>query len=219
MIDLKAKGRVLVTGFHGIGLVGFIAVDYMVRKLKAERVGWAFTNDMPSVIFASPGDIEMPVEFYKKDDIIFMKVNAIMEREVINEFIEEAIPELKKKGIREIVVVGGLAVNEDGVFGIGDEELRKKLKLKKIKTDVTVFGPMASVMIYAKKDRVPAICVLPNAKPNLPDPEAASRAIRKIARAYGFRISTKDLEKEAKRIENRVKELEKKDELAERMFV
>ena len=222
MIEIKGKGRTLITGFHGIGLVGFIAVDYMVRKLKAERVGWAFTRDMPSVVFASPGDLEMPVDFYRKGNIMFMKVNAIMERDVINEFLESVMAKLKKKGIKEIVVIGGLAVREKGVFGVANErgkELMKKLKLKEIRTDVTVFGPMASMLMYAQGEKIPAVCVLPNARTNLPDPEAASRAIKKIADAYGFRISVKDLEKEAKRIEARVKELEKKDELAERMFV
>ncbi len=222
MINIRKKGRTLITGFHGIGLVGFIAMDYMVRKLKAEKVGWAFENDMPSVVFASPGDLEMPIEFYKKDDLIFMKVNAIMERDVMNSFISRLVPAIKKKGIREMVVIGGLAVNEKGVFGISNEkgkDLMKKLKLKRIQTDVTVFGPMASMMIYGEAEKIAAACILPNAKTNLPDPEAASRAIKKIAKAYSFRITTKDLEKEAVRIQNRVKELEKKDEMADRMFV
>jgi len=216
----KDLSRTLITGFHGIGLVGFIAVDFMVRKLKAEKIGWAYMDYMPAVVFIDGDKAEMPVEFYRKS-ISFMKVNVIMERETMNEFIGEVLGELRKK-IKEIVVIGGLAVEGKDVYGVSNTYGRKimeKMGLKKLKREITVFGPMASTLIYGEKNRIPVVCVLPAANPSIPDPEAASRAIRKVCEFYGLEIPTEDLEKEAKRIESRIKELEKKDEMAERMFV
>lgn len=35
----KLSGCTLVTGFYGIGKVGFISVNHMVEKLGAERIG------------------------------------------------------------------------------------------------------------------------------------------------------------------------------------
>ena len=48
----KLKGKTVITGFHGIGFVGFIALDFMVRKLEAKRVDWYFNNNLPPVVFA-----------------------------------------------------------------------------------------------------------------------------------------------------------------------
>ena len=47
----------------------------------------------------------------------------------------------------------------------------------------------------------PAVAVLPYAEPSRADPAAAALAIRKIAKAYNFRVQVEDLVKDAKFIE------------------
>lgn len=220
----KLKGKTIITGFHGIGFVGFIALDFMVRKLKAEKVDWYFNNNLPPVVFAGKDKLEMPVEFYLKDNLGFMKLNVMAETDILNEVIEENLRALKKAGIKSLIVIGGLASpNQRGIKGISNtsgQKLMKKLELEALDNEITVFGPMASALIHGEKIGLPVVCILPGANSNLPDPKAASKAIKHLAGIFKFEVNTKDLEKDAKKVERRIKELDTvEDPLKDRMFV
>jgi uncharacterized protein len=218
----KIKGKTLITGFHGIGLVGFIAVDYLVRKLKAKRIGWFFEDFIPSIAFFGEKGLEMPVEFYIHKNIVFMKVNVLMEKDDTKKFFAEIFARLKANAPKEIIVLGGLSTAETEVFGIGNSLTKKilaELKVKVFPKEITIFGPMAEVLIHSENCGIPAVCVLPNASAAVPDPNAASRAIKTLSKKFGFRVSVEELEKEARKIEERLKEMGEKDELSERMFV
>jgi len=222
----KLKGKIVVAGFHGIGFVGFIAVDFMVRKLGTRRVDWYFNRNLPAVVFAGKGRLEMPVEFYTKDKLGFMKISVMAERDVLNEVLEDNVAAMKKAGAKALIVIGGLASNKasrGALFGISNakgERLMEKMKLKPLDKEITVFGPMASALIYGERAGLPVVCLLSEASSSLPDPKAASKAIKHLSEIFGFELNTKDLEKDAKKVEKRIKELDKKeDPLRDRMFV
>ncbi|HDR53658.1 MAG TPA: hypothetical protein ENN60_03250 [archaeon] len=219
----KLKGCTVVTGFHGIGFVGFIAVDFMVRKLEAERVERYFNRKLPPVVFAGKDKLEMPVEFYRKDKLGFMKLSVMAEKEVLDRVVEETLTEFKKVGVKQVLVVGGLASRHkqeiQGVCNTAGREMMEKLKLAPLDKEITVFGPMASTLIHGERLGLPVVCVLPGAMSNVPDPEAASEAIKLIAGVYGLEIDTQDLEKDARKVEKRLKELDQKDDLTDRMFM
>lgn len=220
----KLKGKTVITGFHGIGFVGFIALDFMVRKLKTEKVDWYFNNNLPAVVFAGKDKLEMPVEFYSKKDLGFMKLSVMAEGEILNAVIEENLKALKKAGVKSLIVIGGLASKDQksikGISNTKGKKLMGTLKVDKLEKEITVFGPMASALIHGEKIGLPVVCILPGATSNVPDPKAASRAIKHLAGIFKFEVDTKDLEKDAKKVERRIKELDKvEDPLKDRMFV
>jgi len=218
------KGKPVITGFHGIGFVGFIAVDFMVRKLETKRVDWYFNNNLPAVVFAGKKKLEMPVEFYSKKDLGFLKLSVMAEGEVLNQVIEDNLRAMKDAGVKSLIVIGGLASKTSGaIFGVSNqkgEKIMKEMKLKPLEKEITVFGPMAASLIYGEKIGLPVICILSGASSNLPDPKAASTAINHLASIFGFELDTKDLEKDAKKVKKRIKELDNvEDPLKDRMFV
>ncbi|MBR9681349.1 MAG: proteasome assembly chaperone family protein [Candidatus Altiarchaeota archaeon] len=218
------KGKTVITGFHGIGFVGFISIDFMVRKLNTSRVDWYFNHELPAVIFAGKDKLEMPVEFHSKGDLGFMKISIMAERDILNHVIEDNIKAMKGAGVKELIVIGGLASNnKKAFFGVSNshgKKLIKKLKLSPLDSEITVFGPMASALIYGEKLGLPVVCVLASASSSLPDPKAASRAINHLSSVLNFELDTKDLEKDAKKVEKRIKELDQtEDPLKDRMFV
>ena len=222
----KIKGKTLITGFHGIGMVGFIAIDYLIKKLGAKKIGWIHKEYLPCVVFSTKKRLEMPIEFYEFEDAVFMKINLVLEKKVLGKFLKELFIEINKNKPKKILIVGGLATNERNIYGVTNTfgtPLLKELKLKHFPKDITVFGPMAGTLIESERLKIPSVCILPNASPNLPDPEAASRAITKLSKYLNFKINVSDLKKEAKKIEKRMNEMkaktEVKDELSERMFV
>lgn len=222
----EIKGKTLITGFHGIGMVGFIAIDYLIKKLGAEKIGWIHKEYLPCVVFSTDNGLEMPIEFYKFKDLVFMKINLVLEKKVLGKFLKELFTEIKKNKPKKLLIIGGLATSKKNIYGVANsfsDELLKELKLKRFPKDITVFGPMAGTLIESERLKLPAVCILPNASPNLPDPEAASRAITKLSKYLNFKVNVSDLKKEAKKIEKRMNEMkvktEVKDELSERMFV
>ena len=41
LVDQKGlKGSTLITGFHGVGLTGYLATSYLIHALKAVRIGF-----------------------------------------------------------------------------------------------------------------------------------------------------------------------------------
>ena len=44
------EGCTLLNGWHGIGECGFISMSHLVDNLKAERIGFIITNNIPQFI-------------------------------------------------------------------------------------------------------------------------------------------------------------------------
>ncbi|MBR9680851.1 MAG: proteasome assembly chaperone family protein [Candidatus Altiarchaeota archaeon] len=218
----RSKGKTIIAGFHGIGMVGFIAVDYLIKKLEAKRIDWMHKKYMPAVVFVTKKGIEMPVELYEHKNLLFLKVNIVLEKEEMNEFLNHIFKQLKDSKPKQFIVIGGLATTEKSVYGVANskgEKLLETFEVNKFPKEITVFGPMAASLIEGEKSKIPVICILPNATANLPDPEAASRAIKKLSKSFDFEVDVSELQKEAKKIEDRLKDMEDNDEMTERMFV
>ncbi|MBR9679919.1 MAG: proteasome assembly chaperone family protein [Candidatus Altiarchaeota archaeon] len=219
----RMAGKTLVLGFHGIGMVGFIAVDFLTRKLGAKKIGWMFRKEMPEIAYVDKGLVGMPIELFSYKNLIFLKVNVTMEREVMNLVTSEIISWAKKKRISKTIVIGGLAGKKKGtVYGVSNSygnKLRQEMGLAEFKQDLRVFGPMAASLIYGEKSKMPVVCMLPVSRFDRPDPEAASKAIQVLNKLCKFEVDTKALKQEARKIEKKISEMgEKKDDSADRMF-
>lgn len=51
LVPTKRLNCVLITGFHGIGLTGYIAVTHLINTFRAERIGYIETEFMPPLVF------------------------------------------------------------------------------------------------------------------------------------------------------------------------
>jgi predicted ATP-grasp superfamily ATP-dependent carboligase len=79
------------------------------------------------------------------------------------------------------------------LVGCGRNGITKKL---------TIYSPHGKEMLSEfEKRNFPAIAVLPYASANHADPKAAATAIKSIAKAYRLKVDVKDLEFDAKDIE------------------
>ena len=50
------EGCTLLNGWHGIGECGFISMSHIVDKLKAERIGYIITSNIPQFITIKNGE-------------------------------------------------------------------------------------------------------------------------------------------------------------------
>src|SRR6266571_1827670 len=77
----------------------------------------------------------------------------------------------------------------------------KVFKAPILEPGLLVYGPLAVMLSEFEIHDFPAIAVLPYAEPARADPAAAALAIRKISKAYNFKVNLKELLKDAKLIE------------------
>ncbi|MEM3754913.1 MAG: PAC2 family protein [Candidatus Bathyarchaeia archaeon] len=226
-IHLEVKGRkfhncTFITGFHGIGETGYIAVSYLVHALKSKRIGFIEVSRPPPFITTYENGIVTPFEVYRKNNIVLAKFEFSPHRSEESEFVKELAKWVVKERFKDAILIGGL----DESFRMGNGDMRivpTKAYLPKVKyfdsplleSGLFVYGPLAIMLSEFEMRNFPAMAILPYASPNRADPRAAAIAIKKISKVYMLNVDTSELEKDAEEIEN---EVDKRVKQAEKSF-
>ena len=210
---VSLKDSILITGFHGIGLTGYLTLRFLVSSLKPKRVGYILTRNMPPYVCRSSEGIRLPYEIYYlergKSKFIFIMFNIPLSEEDFFD-VPYKIAEWAINGkFKEAFLVGGLnkkAVEDYAIRIIHTRAYRNELNfvdlnVKYLEERIHVVGPLALMLAYFEVYDFPAVTVLPCADTDKPDFRAASEAIRIFNSIYGFNINVEPLEEEAKRIE------------------
>lgn len=208
------RNSTLITGFHGVGETGYISVSYLVHGLNAKRIGFVDVAHPPPFIATSDSGLVTPFEVYKAGRIVLVKLEFSPHRAEEAEFAKTVAHWVMDNKFRDAVLIGGL----DGSLQSGSDGVRivptrtyplKSMKMKHptLEAGLFVYGPLAVMLGEFEKRSFPAIAVLPYASANHADPKAAATAIRSVAKAYRLKVDVKDLEYDAKDIEE---EMEKR---------
>jgi uncharacterized protein len=201
----------LITGFHGVGETGYISVSYLVHALAAKRIGFVDVAHPPPFIATSDEGLVTPFEIYRAGKIVLVKLEFSPHRSEEAEFAKTIANWAMQNRFKDAVLIGGL----DGSLQSGPDAIRivptrtfpvKSMKMKHptLETGLFVYGPLAVMLGEFEKKQFPAVAVLPYASANHADPKAAATAIKTISKAYGLKVNVKDLEYDAKDIEEEV---------------
>jgi len=204
---------ILITGFHGIGMTGYIAISHMLNSLDAERIGYIQTEFLPPFVSVNEDRLLTPFEIYKWDRFVFVRTEFPPHKREENAFAREIAEWTVDQEFEEAFLIGGL----DRTFRNGPEEFRivpTKSYLKRreeaqeplLETGLYVTGPLAIMLSAFEMLKFPAVAVLPYAVRSRPDPRAASIAVTKICDAYGLGIDVSDLVRDAETIEKKLQE-------------
>lgn len=201
----------LITGFHGVGETGYISVSYLVHTLKAERIGFVDVAHPPPFIATSDDGLVTPFEVYKAGKIILVKLEFSPHRSEEAEFAKTLANWAINSKFRDAVLIGGL----DGTLQSGPDGVRivptrtyplksRKMKHPSLEEGLFVYGPLAVMLGEFEKRNFPAVAILPYASADHADPKAAATAIKSISKAYSLKVDVKDLEYDAKDIEEEI---------------
>lgn len=201
----------LITGFHGVGETGYISVSYLVHTMKAERIGFVDVAHPPPFIATSDEGLVTPFEVYKAGKIVLVKLEFSPHRSEEAEFAKTLAQWTMNNKFRDAVLIGGL----DGTLQSGPDGVRvvptrtyplksKKMKHPSLEAGLFVYGPLAVMLGEFEKRNFPAVAILPYASADHADPKAAATAIKSISKAYGLKVDVKDLEYDAKDIEEEI---------------
>jgi len=217
--------RTFITGFHGIGFVGSLAVDYLVYKLSASRVGYVMTNKMPPYVSLSGGRVLLPYELYRRGDLLLLRCNLPVSTAEMHTLTAGVARWVARSGLEEAVLIGGL----DGRFRESESEKLRlaptrrflsqypgKVRGKLLEEGLYIIGPLALLLAYFEALDFPALTVLPYVSVEGADPRAASVAIRYLNEVYGLEVDTAELEERGAEIEAELLERRRKLEEATR---
>lgn len=225
MKKARYKNAVLFTGLPGIGLVGKICVDYMLRQFKAEKVAEIQADFFPPSVQTENGLVELiKDEIYhyrfKGKDYLFLSgpVQPALDSKFGStvehfEFSGALISALKDRGLAEICTLAGINVGERRMHFeprvVVASTSKKKLEEWKSLGAISdkpiglISGVAGLLLGLGKEEGIEGSCLMgeTNARLVYGDPGAAKKVLELLMQRYGFKIDMARMEHEAKEIE------------------
>jgi len=228
---LSLKDAVLIVGLPGIGLVGKISVDYMLKQLKTEKVAEILSDSFPPIVHTKDSKVFLIKDevfhfSFKGKDFLFLagpvqptldfKVGSSREH---YEFSETLVNFFKSIGVSEMVTLAGINVGDNRlnkkpeviVAGTDDEALSfwKKVGAKEDKKEGLISGAAGLFVGVGRLHGIRGACLMGETNPQLVygDHGSAKQVIEILSKRFGFNVKMKSIEKEAKAIEKAFKEL------------
>ncbi len=223
MINIKIlkkkdlKGYTLIEGFPGLGLVGPMAISYIIDKLGMEYIGYLESDDFPPLISIHHKTPMPPIRVYANDKykIVTIFAEFAMPMELIYPLSNAVYKFTKDNGITKIFSIGGIPKldGKDIVYVMASTpELVKSLEksgFKPIEEGVAT-GVSALLLTSSTQDKLSDVSLLVPITQNIIDPKYAELAINSLNTLLHLDIDTNELEKEAKLVEAKIQELIKK---------
>ncbi|MHA2425653.1 MAG: proteasome assembly chaperone family protein [Candidatus Thorarchaeota archaeon] len=203
-------GSVFISGFHGLGEVGYLSTAHLVRTLDAERVGFIKSDMLPLFVSMENERLVLPFEIYayEEKNMIFFVPRFQPHQSEQWGFLERLAGWIVDQKFSEVLLLGGL----DASFKEDEEDMRAvpttayKTELKKwgiplLEEGLFVAGPLALLLAELEILNSPAMGILTYATRGRPDPRSAATMLEKINEVFGVTANVDQLIEESKEIE------------------
>ena len=209
------SGCTLVTGFYGIGKIGFIAVNHMIQKLQAKRIGFVITEFLPPFLSVRNKELILPFEIYRKDNIVFLAAFFEPYKYEHRSFAKAVVQWAKTNRMTNMILIGGLdsrlRVEEEvlakAVYSTTYREMFPAANVPNLDEGLYVTGPLALLLMFCELYDFPGIAVLPYAERSRPDPIGASHAVEIVNDLLGTDCGVEELIQEAENIEREIQSM------------
>ncbi len=213
----ELQDTVFIEGLPGIGYVGKIAVEYIIKELKAEKFAKLCSTDFPpQVLIDKNGFIEdMKIEFYflkgegnRQKDLIFITGNTqSVTPEGQYRLSHEILDFAGNFGVSEIYTLGGLGmkgtVNNPRVYGAVTEEgyistLEELGVVIKRETEGEIVGISGLLLSLGRQREIPGLCLMGETSGFYIDPEASEAVLNVLSKLLNLDIDMANLKEEGK---------------------
>lgn len=216
--DLSEKGSVVMMGFPGSGLVGSIALQYLVDQMDFAHVGDITSRFFPPMSMMQKGVVNAAIRIYEKERFVAFVADIPIHPMICYEVANGILDWLAGYDVKEIVTIAGIITNEPEkrVFGVAsDSDSAERI------ADHTIILPMGSIsgiasslLTECKLRKIPCMGLLGETVNN-PDPRAAVSAVEVLNQLYSFGIDTSPLLEQAEEIEATMQRLAEEVQSAE----
>jgi uncharacterized protein (TIGR00162 family) len=224
------KDGVVFVGLPGIGLVGKIVVDYLVKELKPKKIAEVLSDSFPPAVITKGGVTELFKDSiyylsYKGKSFYFVagpvipnwdQGGTIADQYDFSRTLVVAFKELK---ISHICTIAGLNVGEQRmkitphvIAAATDKktlDMWKKNGVKPNESEGTIWGHAGLLLGIGKMQGIPGICLMGETSARLVygDPGASKVVLDLLIKKFGFKLKMDKMDAESKEIEKAFQKL------------
>jgi hypothetical protein len=225
-IDLD--NPILIEGLPGLGLVGKIAVRYLVKQLKAERFASLYSPHFPYfVLVGKKGGVRLlsgAFYYWKskngKNDLVFFTGDSQAQTiEGQYEISDQLLNFAEKHNVKTIITIGGYRVETEEKPKVLAAATNKPLLDRALQagailspTGSPIVGTAGLVLGMAHFKKVDALCLLGETRGYLPDPDAAKSVLEILQAMFRFDLNLAGLDEEIVKAGKMVTRLQKIEE-------
>lgn len=219
-----AKDGIVFIGLPGIGLVGKIVVDYLVKELKPKKIADVLSDSFPPAVITKGGIAEL-----FKDHIYYLnhkgKAFYFVSGPVIPnwdqggtiadqyDFSRTLVAAFKELKVTNVCTIAGLNVGEERmkitphvIAAATDKstlEEWKKLGVKPSESEGTIWGHAGLLLGIGKLQGIPGVCLMGETSARLVygDPGASKVILDLLIKKYKFKLKMDKMDAEAQEIE------------------
>jgi uncharacterized protein len=198
------KNGAILLGYPGSGLVGTIALQYMVDPLEFQQIGAVTSRYFPPLAMMNTGIINDPVRIYRKDGIAALVADIPIHPTICYEISVGIIEWLSHAKPKEVMTIAGIITNEPEkrVFGVATSAAAlKRIEEHTLLLPIgSISGIASSILTECKIRDIPAFGLLGETV-NAPDPRASAATIDVLNKLYDLNLDTQPLIEQAVEIE------------------
>ena len=209
---IQANNPILIEGLPGLGLVGKIAIRYLIKQLKAEKFAHLYSPHFPYFVLVNKhGKVRLlrGTFYYIKnptganDVLLFTGDSQSQTIEGQYEIAEKMLSFAKEHNVQTIATIGGYRMETEGkpkviVAGTDQVILDRALAAGAMvsPTESPIVGTAGLILGLARFQKINALCLLGETRGYLPDPLAARSVVEVLSNMFGLNIDLKGIDEE-----------------------
>ena len=225
---VELKNPILIEGLPGLGLVGKIAIRYLIRQVKAQKFAYLYSPHFPYFVLVSKkGNVRLlRGSFYywrnkeaKNDLILFTGDSQSQTIEGQYEIAERMLEFAKNHSVTTIVTIGGYRIETNEkpkvfVAATSQGMLAQATKGGAVisESGSPIVGTAGLILGLARFKKIEALCLLGETRGYLPDPMAARSVLEVLKSMFNFDLDLAGLEEDITKAEKMVSRLQKIEE-------
>jgi uncharacterized protein len=227
-VQIQPNNPILIEGLPGLGLVGKIALRYMIKNLKAKKIAYLYSPHFPYFVLVNKkGNVRLlrgAFYYYKNpsgpnDLILFTGDSQSQTIEGQYEIADRMLDFSEKYGVQTIATIGGYRMEPKEKPKVFIAATSKEILDKALSAGATlstsgspIVGTAGLILGLAKFKKINALCLLGETRGYLPDPLAAKSVLEVLKSTFNFDLDLNGLNEEIARAETMVNQLQKIEE-------
>jgi len=213
---VELKSPIIFAGFVGAGLVGPLAINHIIDKLKMEEIGVMRSKYLPPSTVFMRGRLRHPFRFYANQEgtVCAIICEITLKMEGLYSLVSSILDWAAEKGSKEIVILDGVASTEhdDKAYCAAEEDLIRTMADKDIKMIPQGFitGIPGGILNECLVREIQGVTLLAKANKIAPDSAAAGTLIQAVNRFYEMSIDVTELQENKEKLHSEFSELSQK---------
>jgi uncharacterized protein (TIGR00162 family) len=226
--QIELNNPILIEGLPGLGLVGKIAIRYLIKKLNAKKFAHLYSPHFPYFVLVNKkGNVRLlrgAFYFWKNangpnDLILFTGDSQSQTIEGQYEIADHILDFSQKHNVKTIVTIGGYRMetkDKPSVFAAATSQDLLDIALDAgavvSNSGSPIVGTAGLILGLARFKKISALCLLGETRGYLPDPLAARSVLEVLKTAFNFDVDLAGLNEEITKAETMVTRLQKIEE-------